>query len=401
MRVLLALFIFIANLAGLRLQQAADDPLEFKDMAVFYKYGDQATFQATLTSTVQNPEVYLFLQTEGEPTRTEKVTSNENGEIIFNYDLRQKPLRPFARIEYWFRAVLPGNVLVPSAHQAFQYEDNRFTWQQLDEGQFQVRWIQGDLAFGQAILNAAKAGVRSATSFLPNPLTSPLRIYVYSRASDLQSALQLSQKPWMAGHASPDLGVILVSIPPGPEQELELERQIPHEIMHVITYQAVGAGYDHLPAWYIEGLASLAELNPNPDYQIALDRARQTNTLMSFNSLCTAFPVEASGAFLAYAQSASFVRFLLQKYGSPGIQKLSTVYQSGVGCEEGASTAFGSSLEQLEVRWQQEVLGMDMGAFILANLAPYLAALALLVVIPLALGLLILIQKKPHPEKAT
>jgi hypothetical protein len=396
MRFWLAMYLFFSTLPGFWQPPPAPAQVIFSDLSVTFRFGEQAAFQAKISPVGAAQEVFLFLQPEGEPTRSEKVTLAENGDLLFNYNLLQKPVRPFAPVEYWFRATIPGQDSVQSVHQFFNYEDNRFTWQSLTDGNYQVRWIQGDLPFGQAVLDASKAGLRSAASYLNYQLVKPLRIYVYPRDSDLQSAMQLGQKPWVAGHASPDLGVILVSIPAGPEQQLELERQIPHEIMHVLTYQSIGASYDRLPAWFLEGLASLAELNPNPDYQIALDRARETRTLAPFSSMCEYFPREASGAFLAYAESASFVRFLKQKFGSSGIQGLVTQYKNGLGCEEGVSANFGASLEQLEVRWQREVLGIDTAALIFSNLAPYLAAGLVLVVAPLGFALAFYIQKKPR-----
>ena len=59
--------------------------------------------------------------------------------------------------------------------------------------------------------------------------------------------------------------------------------------------------------------------------------------------------------------------------------KLMGQYQQGLGCAEGVSAAFGATLDQLEYRWKQESLGIDVGGLVLGNLAPYLILLLLLV----------------------
>ena len=75
------------------------------------------------------------------------------------------------------------------------------------------------------MLNAARSGMLSVNAYLPQAPPSTIRIYVYQNPRDLQSALLFNQHTWVAGHTSPHLGVILVSITPGLDQQLEMERQ--------------------------------------------------------------------------------------------------------------------------------------------------------------------------------
>jgi hypothetical protein len=103
------------------------------------------------------------------------------------------------------------------------------------------------------------------------------------------------------------------------------------------------------------------------------------------NSLCSTFPREASGAFLAYAQSESFVHYLYGKYGTPGLMNLFKAYAGGIGCGEGTNQAFNIPLNQLDTQWRREALKMDVGAFALQNLSPYLLIAVLILVSPLAM----------------
>ncbi len=390
MRLWLAFMLLITNLASFQPQNSATPAIEFSGLAAEYSFGEKITFHFIVSNLEQVKEIYLFLKPAGDATITKNISPALSfGTMQYVYDLSQQPLRPFTTVTYWFRAVTNDNVQVQSEQKTFTYEDNRFTWQTLEDGNFQVHWIDGDLVFGQAIMNAAQIGLRYAGTILPAKITDPLNIYVYDNSSDLQSALSLGQATWVAGHASPELGTLLVSVAPGPDQQVELERQIPHELMHILIYQRTGINYSDVPAWFNEGLASLAELTPNPDYESALTQAVQTETLMPFSSLCNAFPTEAYGAFLAYAESTSFVRFLWQKYGASSFQKMLDSYKNGLGCEEGVYSSLGISLEQLEVSWQQESLHMDAESMALQTLAPYIGAGLLLVLLPLIFGLLI------------
>ena len=77
-----------------------------------------------------------------------------------------------------------------------------------------------------------------------------------------------------------------------------------------------------LPTWLIEGLASINEIYPNPYYHTILSQAVDRDGLLSFSDICQNFPVDASGAYLAYAQAASFTRYLFDQYGAEGLETL-------------------------------------------------------------------------------
>jgi hypothetical protein len=392
MRSWLILLFLLGNLVFPKTQILQQNSVTFSDAAIFYTFGNQVRFQITIASPGPIREASLFIQPEGEGARIEPVSINSQGQGITDYNARLHPLRPYARTYFWYRVVLVDSQETTSQKYWFDYDDNRFKWEKLENGSFQVHWYGRDLAFGQNALNIADEGLHNAEIYLPYKLQSPLKIFIYSSTNDLQSALQLDGLTWAAGSASPDLHTILISSTPGPDEKLELERQIPHEITHVLQYQMVGDAYQRLPVWLVEGMASLAELYPNPDYQGSLQKAIDTKTLLPIKSLCASFPHEASGAYLAYAESASFVRYIHQKYGTSGLQNLIRQYQDGLGCEEGTMAGLGSSLSQLEIRWRQESLGIDAPATIWRNLSPYLVILALLL-IPFFITLLVYLNK--------
>lgn len=383
LRVGLVLFLLGFCLAGVVLPVSAQARVDFSEISVDYVFGEQVIFQAKVLPAATVKEVYLFIQPAGEATRLEVVSFNSSGTIQLIYDIAKHPLRPFATTAYWFRAVTTAGVKFESAKNSFVYQDNREPWQSLIEGPLEVNWLQGDMFFGQTALNIARTGMRSAYNILPNGDVAPMKIFIYSSAAKLQETLNLSSTPWVVGNANPDLGVVLVSIPPGADQQVEMERQIPHEIMHLILYQNAKDSYPEIPIWMNEGLASIVETNPNFDYQRALKKAVKDNSLLPISALCAAFPQDASGAFLSYAESASFVKFLQTKYGNKALADLVARYKNGLSCEDGVQATTGSSLEQLSYRWHQESLGMDASLLAAQNLSPYVLIIALLLVIPL------------------
>lgn len=383
MRLWLIFWLLLGHLAIPFNPSPTQTTVEISDVSVVYAFGEQAIFQAKIHSNIPIQQSFLFLLPEGQTTRVVNITLDNQGQSNLPYDIKSNPIRPFARVLYWYRVITADGSVLESQKYSFNYIDNRFTWQNLDDSNFQINWYERDLSFGQLALNQAEAGLLSAQKYLPVTPTSLIRIYIYTNSSALQSALQLGLQSWVAGEASPDLRVILISIPSGPDQNLEMERQIPHEITHVLQYQMAGTAYQQLPTWLVEGTASIAELYPDPDYQVVLNNAITSGTLLPIETLCTSFPRDASGAYLAYAESTSFVRMIHEKYGSSGIQALMKKYEDGLGCNEGVTAALGSSLQQLQVQWQQEMSGVDSQAVAWQNMLPYLVILVLLLAVAL------------------
>ncbi len=366
--------LFLFNSAGSS-NPANVQEAQIEDLGVSYHFGEDFTFTAKVTSPESINEILLILSPAGQPASMQRLAFSTSGEVSQTLAAVPLNIRPFSDISYRYQLNLKNGQSVVSPSFTFRYIDNRVEWSSQEESDFQVYWYNRDSTFGQVVINVAREGLQQARTILPENPPSPIRIYVYTSRSDLQSAWSSNNQPWVAGYAEPDLGQVLISIPTGPEQQLELERQVPHEILHILQYQMVGNQYIQQPTWLMEGMASLAELYPNPEYQRILIASVNNNELLPINSLCQTFPREVSGAFKAYAESESFVRFLYQKYGSSGLEKLVGEYQNGLGCEEGVLSAYGVSLSQLEYRWKQESLGVDVSGLVVGNLMPYMLLL--------------------------
>jgi hypothetical protein len=373
---------------------SAQSSLGVLQSSVNYQYGQQISFTVQFNTDQNIREAFLYLQPSGEATRLERLDLDDLGQAMVTLNVAEDPIRPFAGIRYWYQATLADGAEAQSQEYRFDYIDNRYAWESLENDQFQINWYGRDQAFGQEVMNAADIGLKSAQIYLPADNLPQIHIYVYPSVVELRQALRLNPDSWVAGHASPDMSVILISIPDGDQQHTELDRQIPHEIVHVIQYHLVGERYNLIPIWLLEGAASLAELYPNPDYARMLEQAANQQSLLPLSSLCGDFPQEASGAVLAYAEAASFVRYLHQTHGSSGILQLTQIYSDGYSCEEGTRAAFGSSLSQVEYRWQLDYLGLNAAALALEQLSPYLA---LLLVVTLPPVTAVLVNRKRNP----
>lgn len=354
---------------------------EVTETRVEHRFGEEVQFFARIQSPVAVQSASVTIRPVGGLAQTLAMSVNADGTAVYRLDARLNPLPAFARIVYWFDVALADGTRFASAQQEFIYSDNRFGWLALDSQNVRVHWYEGDAAFGAAALDAATRGIEKVQEFVPVEPSAPFDIYIYASAADLQSAIDFGGKSWFAGHASPEHGVAMILV--FPDVRYELDRQIPHELAHLLLYQSLGPSYYNLPVWLREGLASNAENYANPDFDVTLTAAVDANTLLPLSGLCASFPPDTGSAFLAYAQAKSFVRFLIDRFGTTGLSALISAYADGMDCEQGANRALEQPLSQLEVVWRESALGENRSGVALANLLPYFIVLGLAMFIPL------------------
>jgi hypothetical protein len=351
---------------------------EVQNPGAEYRFGEQLHIGAQISSPISVDAVWVSLQNVGEEAIYKgQAELSELGEASYTQDLSRQPLRAFGLVDYWFTVHLQDGSEFVSERFTFRYEDNRHEWQSISQPPFVVHWYNQDPDLGARVVEAAQQGLAQAQTTFSAPPPPQVDIYVYDTALEMQSTLRLAGVHWAAGHADPDLGIMVVALPAGPEQRLLIRQRIPHELMHIMLYQAMGrrySAYRSVPAWLNEGLSSMAEV-PNPDYQVILSKAAEKQSVISFAELCNGFPADASRAFLAYAQADSFVRYLYSQYGANTVQSLLAAYANQMDCERAVEVTYGKSLVQLEREWQQVRLGMNTARSALEKLLPWLLLL--------------------------
>lgn len=396
------LVVMVLSIVAHAQQAQAQSGIELENVGASHHFGEQITFVAAIKASIPIQNVSIVISDESQAiTHVESLTLEPDGRTEFRFDVSQRSLRPFTDIKWRYQFTLPDGTTVQSETFSMRYTDDRFEWQSLKSGALRVNWYNGGSEFGQAALNTLQSGLSSVGQLMPVDASQPIEFFIYANSDDLRGTLGPDGEDWVIGHASPALGIVMVVIEPGVEQNITMEQRIPHELMHVVMYRALGAGYVNIPLWLREGMATLAEIYPNADYDRVLADAVPGNGLIPLTSLCASFPADTGRAFLAYAESRSFTQYLHKAYGSSGLLNLSAAYADGVDCERGTELAFGVSLSNLEVKWRSSVLGQNSLLPALQNMMPYLVLLCLVLIIPLISVLSTLGKKGNQNEPET
>jgi hypothetical protein len=356
-------------------------------------FGKSLQFFLTATSSTDIVSAVLTYRTSDSKGMTIKrldFSPTSHVELTLNIDPARDPLKPFVEITYrWTVSDAEGRQVITDPQQLF-YDDPRFRESPSLTGQYViVHWYSGDIAFGNRALDAADRAVdrmRETIDPTLNP-SEPFHLYLYASEADLLRALPVANREWVVGQAYPESRVALAAIPPGAESAATMRWLIPHELTHLLLYEAMGSSYGRLPPWLNEGLAVASKQVPDPDDQLVLERASQSDQLLALDALCHSFPYEDDRAHLAYAQSASFVRFIQENYGHSSIRKLVAVYSEGILCQRGVRLALGTSLGSLEAQWRKSLGTHSKSAALLRQAMPWL------VLVLISLPLLILVAQ--------
>jgi len=368
----------IALCLGISSPARGQGRIEVVILQLDFTFGEQISIEAEVASELPIKSVQVFLQPEtGNPSADGEITFTPPNQILYTLDLSDHPLDVFSQINYWFKIELENGEFITSETFHFDYTDNRFEWQSLSTDEFEIFWYRGGDDFGKQVINTAYDGLARIREYLQVPQSKKVTFYIYASTAEMQETLQITNQvaEQIAGHANSDLGVITASIPPGPSQTLEIKRQIPHELSHVLLYQKLGNGYVNLPKWLNEGLASRAELFPNPNYAILLRRAYEREALLTIAHLCDRFPTDAANFQLAYAQAASFTEFLQGKYGNDKMEALLTAYGDGLECQHVVEQVFNATLMELERDWRQYEFQENLLLATLQEMTPWLVLL--------------------------
>jgi hypothetical protein len=388
--VILAHSVLASQQAGAQGQAAVD----LENVVALVSFGEKITFVATIRSPLPVRDATILVLDEARGmTDAGPLTVQPDGRTEYEYDARENNLRPFGRVSWSYRFTLPDGSITSSEVYSTHYEDNRYDWQSLESDMLRIHWYSGGEDFGRELLGSARAGLESVSRLIPAQLEQPVDFYVYASLDDLRGTLVPGSQEWIAGHADPSLGVVMVAIEPGSMQETTMQQRLPHELMHIMMSRALGDGYAHLPTWLSEGAAGLAEMISNSAYDSALKSAVQRSDWIPLSTLCGSFPEDTDRAFLAYAESKSFVSYIYETYGSSGLFRLISVYANGVSCEDGPALAFGTPLTSLEKKWQASAAGQKTLPPALQNITPYLVLLCLMLLVPL-IGIAGTMQKR-------
>ncbi|MFA5317784.1 MAG: peptidase MA family metallohydrolase, partial [Dehalococcoidales bacterium] len=98
-------------------------------------------------------------------------------------------LPPGTGIEYWWLVTDVLGRQITTEPGRVTWDDARYSWRSLSEGQLTVYWYQGSESFARQLMAAAQAALPRLSQEGGTLLTEPVAIYIYDGSRDLQGAM--------------------------------------------------------------------------------------------------------------------------------------------------------------------------------------------------------------------
>ncbi len=177
---------------------------------------------------------------------------------------------------------------------------------------------------------------------------TPVILYTHRQFSGLTGSPE-----WAAGLYD---GKIRLSIGGLTHVGNSVKALLAHEFMHVMVREMAG---NHVPFWLNEGLAELSAREQDNPSLVHLEVALTDGKLFAFKELEGSFRTLGPKQIgLAYEQSYSFVRYLIERFGWYQMAELLPLFKGGLTPLDAISRVYGdygASFVSLERDWRRQL----------------------------------------------
>ncbi len=330
----------------------ADEAIRVVRDSVQVQFAKGITFRVELAAQNAIQRVTLYYLQTGEGLTVKVPLDVERGQTVFEHTWQLLPgdLPVGAGLQYYWRILDGAGNELRTSPIDFAYDDDRFTWKPLAQGNITLFWYGTDQSRARRLLEYATAALSRLQEEMGVTVDQPIRIYVYDSKSDMSPALPGQSDAYddrvLTLGVVVDEGTLLIL-----GTHPDVKGTMAHELAHVVVGLATDNPYAELPRWLDEGLAMISEGEFPTDNRRAMENAVRRDALISVRSLSgyTGDPQEVD---LFYGEVYSLVDFMLKTYGKEKVAQLLSAVRKGLYQEEALQQVYGFGLDELDAQWR-------------------------------------------------
>ncbi len=319
MRLRLALLLIFAAIAASGLPSGAPTAsaeIEIRSVAAQNQFPDGIRFSLFMASDAEITEVRLrFRILPGGVNAS--VIPNCTGGTSCNAvvgSTRNSYMVPGAQVVYSWELSDSAGAQLKTEEQMVTYEDTRFDWLELTEGNLTVHYYFGDEESQRAVLRVAQETIERFERLERTTIDFPIKVWVYRTAADMAPAVA-SRRGSGPDNSVRTLGEVGADDTALVSRDTDFLNIVRHELAHVVTNHATAHHLTDVPTWINEGLSTYAQSELLESEATALDLAIRRNAVLPITSLGAAARGTASNVSIFYAQSGSIVSYMVDRLG--------------------------------------------------------------------------------------
>jgi hypothetical protein len=287
----------------------------------------------------------------------EEPECNGGTKVQCTYNLKSGPklfLVPGANVNYYWQVDDDAGNSVKTQPATFVYDDTRFDWKSMTEGNLTVFYYAGDESDVRSLLQTGIEGLQRMEQLLNTQVGFPVKVFLYDSAEDMRPAAMSSSESPERGVIT--LGEVFFSDTAVVAQDVRPEDVMRHELAHIVVRQAVKGPFGNLPAWLDEGTAMYAQSGLLSNEKRALESAIESDEVLSLRAMSSASLGRTSvNVSLFYGQSWSVISFLVDDYGEATFAKLFATFKEGSTVDRALEQVYGFDQDGLENAWRESV----------------------------------------------
>jgi hypothetical protein len=352
-RLALALFIALLAVVAGRHAGGAQTSVDVRSNTAQSQFPNGIAFQIDIAATGSVDDVRLVYEIAPDGVRaTAQPACTSGTDVSCSFLLPSggsSVLIPGAEVTYFWRITI-GGATQETEHRVATYEDSRFDWQTISDGNVTLWYESGSESDARAVLTAARASIGRISALLQTTVAFPVKVFYYGSTRDMQEAIPTNNEQGVI-----TLGEVVFSDTAMVAADYSPEDIARHEVAHIVVRQAIQGPFS-VPDWLNEGTAVFAQSQPLSDQRAAIEAAIASGNVLSVRSISSASAGASSDTVsLFYGESWSLVKYLVDTYGDQKFAELFRVFKDGANTGDALQRVYGFNQDGLENAWRASV----------------------------------------------
>ena len=304
--------------------------------------------------------VQLFYSVDDSPVLQEATPTFRPGRTVeaeFQWLVRQL-LVPGSEISYYWRVETASGNHWTTEPQRINYDDTRFEWRQSRDGFIALYAYGPGEAASPSLLREARDVLDLMQQEYGLVLEKEVKIFVYADEQDYLTAFGPLQVNSTAVTIGTDRIFMLLAVRPE-----DSATAIRHEVLHAVFLQRTENAFNNPPRWLTEGFSLFLSGEEIPPENIELLRQLDSEgQLFSLRSLNAGFPTTDRERTIAYLESYSALRYIIEEFGTEKLKTLLAAISEGNATDDAFMQALGVTVGELDQRWRESLQRGDQAS---------------------------------------